>query len=319
MKISEQKEFLLKLLKTQDISKLNEFIDSGGNVNVKLNNAKQTILDLAVSEDKYDLVKQLIENGADVNVQNHSGSTPIFSVKSINVAELLIKSGADLKATNKKGYSILYYLISSQEKELTAYLSEQMGEKWNIDELRKVEPMDEEQYWKIVEKNYRSARGDESIQASSIVRELMFNNPTVIISFQKRTYQLANLAHTSNLWAAAYVINGGCSDDSFKDFKHWVISLGKSAFYRCVKTPDNLIPYIEKKAYYNNYSNVDCPGIAYVARMAYEYRTGLDNFYEVLDYSNVTDLRIDFELDWDENSIETKRTVFPMLWEKYWV
>jgi hypothetical protein len=319
MKISEQKEFLLEVLKTSSISKLNEFVNAGGNIDMKLNGARQTILDLAVYEDKYDLVKQLIDIGADVNAQTHSGSTPIFSVKSIKVADLLINNGADLNATNKKGYSILYYLISSQEKELTAYLSEQMGERWDIDELKKVEPMEEDVYWKIVEKTYRSAKGDESMQAGNIVRELRYNDPKEIISFQKRTYQLANYAHTSNLWAAAYVINGGCSDDSFVDFKHWLIGLGKSAFYRCVKKPDSLIPYLEKRAHYHNYGNIDCPGIAYAASMAYEYRTGLDNFYDVIDYSNVTELKFNFELDWDENSIETKKTVFPKLWEKYWL
>lgn len=318
MKIAEQKIVLLDFLRTQDLKKLDQFLKEGGNINLKLNNPRQTLLDLAVYEDKMELVRFLIENGADVNCKTFSGSTPIFSANSLKMAEFLVRNGADLSAKDKKGNTVLYYHISSKEKEIVAYLSKQMGEVWDEQVLKNVQPMEEDDYWKIVEKTYKQGKGDERQQAGEIVRKLRYMTPPEIMAFQKRTFSLANFAHTSNLWAAAYVINGGCSDDAFTDFKHWVISLGKSGFYDSIKTPDCLVKYLSKKASYVNYGNIACSSIEFAAIMAYEYRTGL-SIYKVLDYSNVPDLNGDFELDWDENNIESKREIFPKLFKKYWI
>ncbi len=47
-------------------------------------------------------------------------------------------------------------------------------------------------------------------------------------------------AYTWQLWGAAYVINGGCSDDSFADFRAALISRGHAAFTRVLADADSL-------------------------------------------------------------------------------
>jgi len=47
-------------------------------------------------------------------------------------------------------------------------------------------------------------------------------------------------AYSWPLWGAAYVINGGCSDDSFSDFRASLISRGRTAFDRALNDPDSL-------------------------------------------------------------------------------
>lgn len=42
------------------------------------------------------------------------------------------------------------------------------------------------------------------------------------------------------LWAAAYIIEGGCSDDGFMDFRYGLISRGRSVFERALADPDSL-------------------------------------------------------------------------------
>lgn len=318
MKAIEQKEFLLSMSKNPDYDQLNDFIANNGKIDIKLNGAKQTLLHLAVSENNLKLIEWLLKNGADANLASYHGATPIFIVKTVEAARLLIRFGADLDAIDKKGYSILYFHIAFKEKELTQFLSQQMNEDWLNADFELIEPMNEEEYWKIVEKNYRFGKGDERKQASEIVRDLRYKDPREIIAFQKRTYILSNHAHTSTLWAAAYVLNGGCSDDAFIDFKHWVISLGKNPFYKTIEKPDTLIRFWEKQVRFHNYGNIDCPGIAYSAQMAYEYRTGLDNFYKVADYSNTGVSAGKFELDWDSSTIEKKKDDFPKIWKAYW-
>ncbi len=47
-------------------------------------------------------------------------------------------------------------------------------------------------------------------------------------------------AHTWDLWAAAYIINGGCSDDGFDDFKAALLTMPDELFDQVVEDPDCL-------------------------------------------------------------------------------
>ena len=48
-------------------------------------------------------------------------------------------------------------------------------------------------------------------------------------------------AYDWRLWAAAYVIHGGCSDDGFSDFRSTIIMLGEETFRRAMRDPDSLL------------------------------------------------------------------------------
>ena len=47
-------------------------------------------------------------------------------------------------------------------------------------------------------------------------------------------------AYRWDLWRAAYLIGGGCSDDGFTDFRYWLISMGREAFEAALENPDSL-------------------------------------------------------------------------------
>jgi hypothetical protein len=47
-------------------------------------------------------------------------------------------------------------------------------------------------------------------------------------------------ANRWDLWAAAYVALGGASDDSFLDFRNWLISLGRETYERVLADPDSV-------------------------------------------------------------------------------
>jgi Protein of unknown function (DUF4240) len=47
-------------------------------------------------------------------------------------------------------------------------------------------------------------------------------------------------ANSWNLWAAAYLALGGASDDSFLDFRNWVISHGRETYERVLADPDSV-------------------------------------------------------------------------------
>jgi len=47
-----------------------------------------------------------------------------------------------------------------------------------------------------------------------------------------------------DLWGAAYLINGGCSDDAFEYFRGWLIVQGRGTYERIVADP----PILSRRA-----------------------------------------------------------------------
>ncbi|CAL1126821.1 unnamed protein product [Cladocopium goreaui] len=67
-----------------------------------------TALRYAVRADKVKAAKALIEGGADMNIPSKSGRTPLMSAASNGIADmvkLLLDSGADPKVKNEGGYT----------------------------------------------------------------------------------------------------------------------------------------------------------------------------------------------------------------------
>src|SRR5689334_7085608 len=52
-------------------------------------------------------------------------------------------------------------------------------------------------------------------------------------------------AYLWDLWGAAYLINGGASDDGFEYFCRWLILQGQGVFENAVKTPDSLADVVD--------------------------------------------------------------------------
>jgi hypothetical protein len=58
-----------------------------------------------------------------------------------------------------------------------------------------------------------------------------------LVAFERRHALLHADAYDWGLWGAAYVIHGGCSDDTFSDFRSY---LGRSVFENSLENPDSM-------------------------------------------------------------------------------
>ena len=119
--------------------------------------------------------------------------------------------------------------------------------------------MNEDQFWKIIEEN----KGD----ADRVTVALSKLTPEEIAAFHRAYYDHHNRLHRWNLWGAAYVINGGCSDDSFHYFKAWLIGKGKKVYDEAQADPDSIGPLITDEDIDNGCDN---ESLNYAAEMAYE-------------------------------------------------
>ena len=78
----------------------------------------------AIMKGDLDRVKNLIEEGADVNAKDEIGRAPLHFVKNKAVAELLIAKGADVNARTKDGSTLLHTMAWNGNKEIAELLLE---------------------------------------------------------------------------------------------------------------------------------------------------------------------------------------------------
>jgi hypothetical protein len=67
--------------------------------------------------------------------------------------------------------------------------------------------------------------------------------PEQILRIDHQFQQQLARAHTWELWGAAYLLNGGCSDDCFDYFSAWLLMQGSRVFEAAVANPDSLADY----------------------------------------------------------------------------
>lgn len=97
--------------------------------------------------------------------------------------------------------------------------------------------MTEDKFWDIIEQTQSDT---EDGQLAALTVALDEQSTDDIIAFQTVYYALLDKAYRWDLWAAAYVIIGGCSDDGFDYFCDWLISKGRAVFEAAIADPESL-------------------------------------------------------------------------------
>lgn len=105
---------LIYAISNFDIGMVKLLIENKININVE-NKRQITPLIYAVKKGRIDIVELLLESGIDINCRNSLGKTPLMyallSNNSSNILEFLIDSGADINAKDKEGKSVLMNAI----------------------------------------------------------------------------------------------------------------------------------------------------------------------------------------------------------------
>lgn len=97
------------LLFSGDINKIKKALDEGADINEEYE--KGYILTYYCNRDNYDIIKFLIDDGADLDVGRGRFSTPLIAASryaSPEVVQLLLKSGADVNAVSNDGSTPIF-------------------------------------------------------------------------------------------------------------------------------------------------------------------------------------------------------------------
>lgn len=224
------------------------------------------------------------------------GTVGAVKVKSFEAEEACQKDAEKLiKSKMKKGYTLAD----------------------GVDHVMKESSMTESVFWEMLQTSKNKGEDPEE-QIEWLVNHLSKKPVKEIVMFDYIFNLHYQKSYTADLWAAAYIIMGGASDDSFDYFRAWLLFQGKETYETVIGNPEKIIPHL--KALEEEEDVPQLEDLLSAASIAYEEKTGLDydDYYDL--YEKLTgDQAIppEMEFDWDEDDEEGLKKKFPALWERY--
>jgi prolyl oligopeptidase len=98
-------------------------LDAGLPVDVQAEGRPGTTLANAVKAGQAEIVRRLISRGADVNIADAGGHTPLMWANSISIAHLLVEAGADLDMRCQGDETVLAHIVSAEHWLVARYLA----------------------------------------------------------------------------------------------------------------------------------------------------------------------------------------------------
>ena len=131
--------------------------------------------------------------------------------------------------------------------------------------------MDSTIFWALIDDTRTVSDGSPETHAAVLSRRLERFDPAEIIEFERlwREYDVA--AYSWELWAAAYLLNGGCDDRCFEHFRSYVIGLGERVYRDALRDADSLVFLATGPKHQFAH---DAEALGYAAADAFEAATG---------------------------------------------
>ncbi|MEV7831240.1 DUF4240 domain-containing protein [Streptomyces subrutilus] len=168
--------------------------------------------------------------------------------------------------------------------------------------------METDEFWHLIEAA-RSQAGERRTFDQALVELLAARSKREILDYQEQFDELHHALYRWDVWAAAYLIGGGCSDDSFIDFRAGVIAQGRGWYERIALDPDELAEHPLVVTAADAHDDLFYESVNYSARYAFKQLTGgEEDFHQAWEHYRSTrareqvnaDMGEDFDFDDDE-------------------
>ncbi|MFI9846385.1 DUF4240 domain-containing protein [Nonomuraea sp. NPDC051941] len=165
--------------------------------------------------------------------------------------------------------------------------------------------MTRDDFWAILAQCPPPAGPDDDCDA--LVARLGRLSPPEIVAFDQHLTDLRLAAHRLDLWGAAYLINGGCSDDGFEYFRCWLVGQGRRTYEAALDDPDSLADcQPARRSILDDSDECECESFMYAPGKAYERITGQELPEVTGEYPRLGEM-------WDFSDVEEMRRRYPRL------
>jgi len=174
--------------------------------------------------------------------------------------------------------------------------------------------MSEQQFWDIIQRSLKAE--DPEAQIDFLSNELGKLSKDDILEFDYIFRQKHEDCYTWDIWAAAYTIQGGCSDDGFIEFRAWLVYRGKEVFEKALDDSDSLAALGREALEESEESEA----FYYLTADAYEEITDVEGT-DVEDDPNFKPIEFKEEpsgKDWDEENLDELRKRNPEVFKLFW-
>jgi hypothetical protein len=100
--------------------------------------------------------------------------------------------------------------------------------------------MDDDRFWAFVGAARDAAGEDVEDRVGGLEQVLLNHSPDEVAEFQRKYDELLARACRWDLRGAAWLMNGGGSDDGFRHFRDWLISEGEAVYEAALADPQSL-------------------------------------------------------------------------------
>lgn len=172
--------------------------------------------------------------------------------------------------------------------------------------------MTEDIFWQLIDKARAANNSNFETQCVTLTELLTPYSAEDIIAFEHILREKIEEASSFPVMAAAFLVCSFISDDTYEDFRAWLIGQGKENFYKAIKNPDEAAALLTKE------QALDLGGqyMLFVAVNAYLEKTGTDDdeaFYRLIEHPDEKEI----EQQWPETK-EEYRKMLPKLFDKFW-
>ena len=129
-------------------------------------------------------------------------------------------------------------------------------------------------FWAVIDRATADRPGSPDEVAKRAVADLSARDPDEIVAWGRHLDKVMAASAKEDLWAAAYLINGGCSEDGFDNFRGWLIAHGREVVAKAVRQPDSLAELPTVVAAASSGAVFEAEEVLSIAAKAYEQATG---------------------------------------------
>ncbi len=170
-------------------------------------------------------------------------------------------------------------------------------------------------FWNLIAESRKECGQDDGRVLQWMKGRLKELGPQAAQDFHDTVHAYSQLANKYGLWSAAGVV-GHATDDGFADFRSWLISQGKNAYFAALKDPDTLADldvgdggWFESFLYVGSYALQEMTGKdAYHGMDESIYNKLVEELERDIEYGE----GINYPFEWDEIP-----DYFPRLYDKY--